>query len=86
MTADQGGSGYKRGVGGGNGGGAATAAVTAAAAVSGGHEDGMVVLTIVVVVIFDGGERVEGCGLGLWWFVSHMRYRCNIFPNSDMPN
>jgi len=28
-------------------------------------------LCIVTVVVVDGGDRVEGCGLGLWQFVSH---------------
>jgi hypothetical protein len=32
------------------------------------------------VVVVDGGERVDGSGLGLWRFVSHMCYRRNIFP------
>jgi len=31
-------------------------------------------------LVIDGGERVEGCGLGLWQFVSHMCRRHNILP------
>jgi len=26
---------------------------------------------VVAVVVVDGDERVEGCGLGLWRFISH---------------
>ena len=31
-------------------------------------------------VVVDGGERVEGCGLRLWQFISHTRRGHNIFP------
>jgi hypothetical protein len=35
------------------------------------------------VIIMDGGERVEGCGLRLWQFVSHTCHRHNIFSKLD---
>jgi hypothetical protein len=45
----------------------------------GTYLDVVVAMHIVAVVVVDGGERVEGCGLGLWQFVSHMCHRHNIF-------
>jgi hypothetical protein len=40
----------------------------------------VVAARVVVVVVVDGGERVEGCGLRLWQFISHTGCGHNIFP------
>jgi len=38
----------------------------------------VVAMRVVAVLVVDGGERVEGCGLRLWQFVSHTCRRHNI--------
>jgi hypothetical protein len=37
-------------------------------------------VVVMRVVIVDGGERVEGCELRLWQFISHTWRGHNIFP------